>query len=349
MVKILIDLLWNPLGRASIVVAVFLGGAYLVSILTTPKIKYDGKHVLITGGSIGIGLEIAKQYILKGANITIIARNESKLKEAQSELQKLCKPSQKVNITKLDISSTYETVEKSVQAAIKLLGDVSVLVNNAGTSIAGAFDVTDINEFNRMYQVNVIGSMNVTKAVLPGMKSIAQNDGGRIVFVSSQVAQAPIYGYTAYAGSKWALRGIAEALQMELKPFNIYVSVAYPPDTSTPGYEVEMLTKPEITKKISESGSVFNAKEVAEAIVSGSTAAYYNISVGLDGYLLRMLHPGMSPINNIWECVCPILLTPLCRIIAIVYVWSWDQLCLAEINKTAASNGKTNSVNKKSE
>ncbi|RYH21495.1 SDR family NAD(P)-dependent oxidoreductase [archaeon] len=58
---------------------------------------------------------------------------------------------------------------------------------------------------------------------------------GHIVFVSSQVAQAAIHGYTAYAASKWALRGLAEALQMELKPYNVSVSVAYPPDTRTPG------------------------------------------------------------------------------------------------------------------
>ena len=333
------DLVWNPFGRAAIVAVVFLGGVYLFSILAVPKIKYEGKHVLITGGSIGIGLEIAKEYVGKGANITIVARNETRLKEAQAELLKLCKPNQKVNIAKLDISGSYETVEKSLQLAVKELGNVSVLINNAGTSIAGAFESTDIQEFQRMYQVNVVGSMYVTRAVLAGMKTAAQRDGGRIVFVSSQVAQAPIYGYTAYAGSKWALRGIAEALQMELKPHNIYVSVAYPPDTATPGYEVEMLTKPEITKKISESGSVFAAREVAQAIVAGSTAAYYNISIGLDGFLLRMLHPGMSPINNLWECVCPVLLTPLSRIIAIVYVWSWDQLCRTEVRKAASASG----------
>jgi 3-dehydrosphinganine reductase len=54
--------------------------------------------------------------------------------------------------------------------------------------------------------------------------------------VTNQVAQAAIYGYTAYAASKWAIRGLAESLQMELRPFNILVAVSYPPDTDTPGY-----------------------------------------------------------------------------------------------------------------
>jgi 3-dehydrosphinganine reductase len=74
-----------------------------------------------------------------------------------------------------------------------------------------------------------------------------------ILFLASQAA---LHGYTAYAGSKWALRGLAEALQMELKPFNVYVSVSYPPDTNTPGYQVEMLDKPAITKALCETSTL---------------------------------------------------------------------------------------------
>jgi 3-dehydrosphinganine reductase len=74
-----------------------------------------------------------------------------------------------------------------------------------------------------------------------------------------------------FLASKWAVRGLAEALQMELKPYGIYVSVAYPPDTDTPGYEVEMESKPSLTKRLSESGSVFLPHEVAADMVNKST------------------------------------------------------------------------------
>ena len=68
--------------------------------------------------------------------------------------------------------------------------------------------------------------------------------------------KAAIYGFSAYAPSKWALRGFAEVLQMELKPFNVLVSVSYPPDTDTPGYQIEMIDKPQITKTLSETSSI---------------------------------------------------------------------------------------------
>jgi 3-dehydrosphinganine reductase len=187
-----------------------------------------------------------------------------------------------------------------------------------------------------MFNVNVVGGVNTTRALLPSLKRSALATGsGRIIFVSSQVAQAPIYGYSAYAASKWAVRGLAEVLNMELKPYGIYVSVAYPPDTNTPGYENEMETKPEITKKISESGSVFSSQEVASDIVSSSTAGYFNISTGLDGWMLRQLHPGMSPVNNLFECIQPVLFAPLSRIISIIYVLSWDQMAAEEVSKNA--------------
>lgn len=303
---------------------------YFLSKLLQPSMSYEGKHVLVTGGSAGIGLDIAKEYARSGANVTIVARNLSKLQQAQKELQQSCKPGRKVCIAAVDVGSSLESVVSKLAPAIAEQGEVDVLINNAGTSVSGTFDSVDVKEFSNMFNVNVIGSVNVTRAVLAGMKTRPQ---GRIVFVSSQVAQAALYGYTAYAASKWALRGLAEALQMEVRPFNILVSVAFPPDTNTPGYEVEMQTKPEILRKLSESGSVFSSQQVAKDIHRFSTIGYFNISTGLDGWLLRMLHPGMSPINNVWEAVQPIAFAPIARTISIFYVAMWNAMCLEEHNK----------------
>jgi 3-dehydrosphinganine reductase len=81
---------------------------------------------------------------------------------------------------------------------------------------------------------------------------------------------------------------------MELKPHKILVSVAYPPDTDTPGYHIEMQSKPELTKKLSSSGNVFPSSVVAKDIVDLSTRGYFGISTGLDGWLLKQLHPGKT-------------------------------------------------------
>lgn len=167
---------------------------------------------------------------------------------------------------------------------------------------------------------------------------------GRIVFVSSQVAHCAIYGYTAYAASKWALRGIAEALQMEVRPFNIYVSVSYPPDTDTPGYKNEMLSKPALTHMLSESG-VFPPKDIAMDIVNYSAKGYFAISHGFDGWLLKLLHPGMSPINNVWEVTQQVLGCALARVVTFFYIVPWDAMVAREIAKVQENMDSSASAN----
>jgi 3-dehydrosphinganine reductase len=137
-----------------------------------------------------------------------------------------------VTSVSVDTASSQKAVSEAFEFCIDLNGEVDVLLNCAGTSIAGEFDLLDPTDFERMMKVNLLGSVYPTRAVLKGMK---ENGQGRIIFVASQAAQAAIHGFTAYGASKWALRGLAEALQMEVKPYKILVSVAYPPDTDTPG------------------------------------------------------------------------------------------------------------------
>jgi short-subunit dehydrogenase len=100
-----------------------------------------------------------------------------------------------------------------------------------------AFDLNE-DKFNQkkkyvffcqeMMKVNYLGAVYCTKAVVDSMK---KRRFGRIIFVSSQAGQIGIFGYTGYSASKFALRGLAECLQMELKPYNIFVTLSYPPDT----------------------------------------------------------------------------------------------------------------------
>lgn len=89
-------------------------------------------------------------------------------------------------------------------------------------------------------RVNYLGGIYCTKSVIESMKN---RRFGRILFVSSQAGQIGIFGYSAYSASKFALRGLVEALQMEVKPYNIYVTLSFPPDTDTPGFKEENITK----------------------------------------------------------------------------------------------------------
>ena len=89
-------------------------------------------------------------------------------------------------------------------------------------------------------KTNYMGSVYCTKAVIDSMK---KRKCGRIAFVSSDCGQMGIFGYTAYCASKFALKGFVEALQMEVKPYNVFLTISYPPDTETPGLILEQINK----------------------------------------------------------------------------------------------------------
>ena len=107
-------------------------------------------------------------------------------------------------------------------------------------------------------------------------------------------------------------------------------------------YTSEMLTKPDITKRLSDSGCVFSPAVVAQDILRYSAHGYFGISTGLDGWLLKQLHPGMGPVNNWWEVVQGILFAPLCRLISLFYVIGWDMECKKAAATAAASASKAN-------
>jgi 3-dehydrosphinganine reductase len=228
-----------------------------LSSLTEASFDNHGKHVVVTGGSSGIGLEAAMEYVRRGANVSILARNQKKLDQPLVALKDSVPEggSNKLCVMSVDVSAGQKSVDKYFERLVEAQGNIDVLLNCAGTFVAGAFNELEDDDFENIVNVNYLGSVYPTRAALKTMKG--QKGGGRLIFVASQVAQVAIYGYTAYAASKWALRGLVEALQMEAKPHGIYVSVAYPPDTDTPGYEAEMQTKPGLTSLLSAARSVF--------------------------------------------------------------------------------------------
>uniref|UniRef100_A0A8C2WXE0 3-dehydrosphinganine reductase n=1 Tax=Cyclopterus lumpus TaxID=8103 RepID=A0A8C2WXE0_CYCLU len=239
---------------------------YMISPLISPKpLKLNGAHVVVTGGSSGIGKCIAIECYRQGAFITLVARDEAKLLQAKKELEKFAiNDKQVVLCISVDVSSEYSQVESVIKQAQEKLGPVDMLVNCAGVSISGKFDEMEVDRFKKLMEVNYLGSVYPTRAVITTMK---ERRRGRIMFVSSQAGQIGLFGYTAYSPSKFALRGLAESLQMEIKPYNIYVTVAYPPDTDTPGLAEENKTKPLETKLISETSGVCQPDQVAKIIV----------------------------------------------------------------------------------
>eukprot|EP00903_Cladosiphon_okamuranus_P009315 g8887.t1 len=286
---------------------VLLALMYIVqSILgTTGRITMQGKHCLVTGGSSGIGKEVAKQLVREGAHVTIVARRQGVLDAAMLEVE-ACRvlPGQMMQTISVDVGDAA-AVEKAMVEAVARQGAVHVLANCAGFAIAKEFDEMEMADFERLLRVNTLGSAYVTRALLPGMKAAG---GGRVLFTSSMAGQSGSYGYTAYSASKFALVGMAQSLQMEVKAYGIGVAVAYPPDTDTPGFQTENVGKPEVTRLIGEdAGGVFSPTQVAATIVKGLKAGDFCITFGAEGFLVGLGTAGFAPCFSVTQALCQVL------------------------------------------
>jgi len=202
-------------------------------------------------------------------------------------------------------------------------------------------DLTE-SDIETMLKVNLLGSIYPTKAILPKMKKTfgfsKSKNTGRIVFVSSQAGQIGIFGFTAYSASKYALRGFAEALDSEVKPYNIHVSIVFPPDTDTPGLEVENQIKPEETKLISSTSGLFTAEEVAKSVVKGFQSGAYLISIGFDGWVLSQLTAGMSPVTSIIDLLSQVCTVSLFRLATFGYRMYFDWIVSNQLKKARSFN-----------
>lgn len=130
--------------------------------------------------------------------------------------------------------------------------------------------------------------------------------------------------------SKFALNGLAQALAMELAPRKILVSVAYPPDTDTPGLAAENLQKPAITKRLSEATATVAPEVVAKSIVDGMEHWTPLITVGFDGWMLATLTSGFWPVSTVVGGAIQVLTVGLWRLVALFYIQFFYGIVLAE-------------------
>jgi len=172
-------------------------------------------------------------------------------------------------------------------------------------------------------RINYLGSIYCTQACLISMK---QRNSGRIVFVSSQAGQLGVFGYTSYCSTKFALKGLAESLQMELARENIYITLVFPPDTDTPGFKEENKSKPKETQMINETSGLLTADEVARKIIQSTRQGSFTCSYGLNGFLLTCLTCGAQPVTTIWEIIGQSLFMGLLRLIMLKVLKSFYKL-----------------------
>ena len=223
---------------------------------------YSGKKLFITGGSSGIGKCLALQAARDGASVAIVARGQERLDAVLAELNAI---GGKHFAYALDISD-LTACETIVAQAISDLGGLDILINNAGVAHPGYIDDLTDDIFVSMMNINYFGTVNVTRAALPHFK---KQRSGHISMVSSVLGYMGVFGYTAYAASKFAVVGFAECLRQELLTFGVDVSVVYPADTDTPQFHYENEFKPAETAMLAGNIKAKQPEEVAAVTLRG--------------------------------------------------------------------------------
>ncbi|XP_032231793.2 3-ketodihydrosphingosine reductase isoform X2 [Nematostella vectensis] len=135
-----------------------------------------------------------------------------------------------------------------------------------------------------------------------------------------------IFGMSAYSGSKFAVRGFAECLYMEAKLYNVAVSVAFPPDTDTPGFENENKEKPEETKLICGSAGLFSPDQVAQTILQGVKCRQFLISCGVEGWAMKIVTCGAAPSTSWLDLIQQISLMGLLRLVMVISATGFDKI-----------------------
>ncbi len=259
------------------------------------------KLALITGGSSGIGLALAKQLYQEGTNLCLLATDVEKLSQAKTEIQALAaNESQTVETLSCDIRN-YDALNVILEEWMERSGTPDLVVNSAGVTYPGYFQDLDVEIFHWLMDINYYGTLHVCKIIIPKM---IQQGRGTMVNISSQAGFAGVFGYTGYSASKYAVRGFSDVLRSEMKPLGIQVSVVFPPDTLTPQLAFEEPLKPPETKFIAGATKPQSAELVAHDILRKVRKEKYVIIPGFDGQFFYRL---VNILGNITYTIIDIL------------------------------------------
>ena len=209
-----------------------------------------GKNIIITGGSLGIGKETARDLVKKGANVLITGRSVNRLFEAKIYTGS--------KIIEFDISD-HENMSKNAKKCIDILdGRVDVLINNAGIGVRKSVDELNIEDFLKVFNVNVFGLALFTKEIIPYM---VKESFGTIINIGSTASLKGYKNGSIYSSSKFAVRCLTQCWQAELRPHNIRVCQVNPSEVTTAFGNSERVEREDVDNKLTP-------KEISHSIIS---------------------------------------------------------------------------------
>lgn len=208
-----------------------------------------GKKILLTGGSSGIGKATAEALKGAGAKVVITGRNKEKLEQVAQQIGAIP--------LHFDVSE-YDSIPEMAAEAVAKMSGIDALINNAGIGEFGLLEELTIGQFQQVFSVNVFGLALLTQEVAKFFK--AQKRGSIVNIASTAATKGFAYG-TVYAGSKFALRGMTQCWQQELRQYNIRVMLVNPSEVPTAFNQDSREERPHENGKLTP-------QEIAHSIVS---------------------------------------------------------------------------------
>jgi 3-oxoacyl-[acyl-carrier protein] reductase len=181
----------------------------------------SGRRFLVTGGSQGIGAAMVEQARQAGHQVVFTGRDDARVRELSGRTG--------AHGVLADVGRADDN-DRTVRACQEQMGGVDVLINNAGYAYRAEIGDLNVDEMRRMFDTNVFGLVDITNRVVPLMKAAGDGD---IVNVASTSGMKGAAGGTSYSGSKWAVRGISQCWQAELRPHGIRVLCLCPSEVQT--------------------------------------------------------------------------------------------------------------------
>lgn len=206
-------------GVAVACAAVAGAGAAYLAIRNLHRFNLRGKVVVITGGSRGLGLAMARQFLRRGSTVVLVARSADELERAKAQLR-----ADSVRTCVCDVRDQNQ-VSQTIAQIVQEFGAIDVLVNNAGTITVGPMDAMRTEEYREALEVFFWGPFHTTQAVLPDMR---RRRSGRIVNISSIGGKISVPHLLPYSVGKFALAGFSEGLRTELAKENVLVTTVFP-------------------------------------------------------------------------------------------------------------------------
>lgn len=255
-----------------------------------PKLEsYRGVNGLITGASSGIGRLLALRMARAGARLALVARRADELERLAAEI---AAAGGRAIVLPCDVADRA-AVFASAEAARAQLGSVDLLVNNAGYGHHRPFLEWDLDDMERMLRVNFLGSLYFTKALAPAM---AAQRRGWLVFIASVAGRIGVPDESAYAASKFAMVGLAEALSVELEDAGVHVLTVCPGAIRTPFFDAEALARmPPVARR-----SMVDPEPLVDAILAALASGRHELTYPrfiAAGYVTKALAPGLMRRN----------------------------------------------------